>query len=184
MPRHPRIGLAALVGLLAIPLAAGCGAAISTNSSSNSATTTAGTPTAAPVLGNSRMHPVPLGQTADVDGWTVKVISVAPEKTDSIDGAPPTGTSFEVFTLQVTNTASTPAAPSLSLISDLVGSDNVAYSVDSDPMCYGGSPDNDNVYQHGTVEFGACISVPSEVTGLLLNVSGFISDSSTWFVAQ
>ena len=86
--------------------------------------------------------------------------------------------------MQVTNTSATPAAPSLSLISDLVGSTNVSYSVDTSPLCYGGTPDNDNVYQGGTVQFGACISVPSRVTVLLLNVSGFLSTSSVWFATQ
>jgi hypothetical protein len=140
------------------------------------------TPTAA--MGDSRSAPVPFGHTANVDGWNVKVVSVTPEATDPLTGKPPAGTTFYVFTLQVTNTSSTPAAPSLSLISDLVGSNNVSYSVVTQPGCYGGNPDNDNVYKGGTVKFGACISVPSNVADLLLNVSGFISPNPTWFATK
>ena len=182
-----------LVALGAALLMTGCGGSQSAGNGGTSTATLQATATpngtATPTtntspLGSTRTNPVPFGQTATVAGWTVKVISVAPETTDPSVGAPPAGTVFEVFTLQVTNTSATPAAPSLSLISDLVGSTNVSYSVDTSPLCYGGTPDNDNVYQGGTVQFGACISVPSSVTGLLLNVSGFLSTNSVWFATQ
>jgi hypothetical protein len=172
--------VASLIGMMAIPLITSCGANEGTSSNSNPASSPTGTPTPTPVPANSRTNPVLFGKTADVDGWTVKVISVTPERSDLLDGPPPAGTLFEVFSLQVTNTSSTPAAPSTSLLSDLVGSNNVSYSVISDPMCYGGSPDNDNVYKGGTVSFGACISIPTADKSLLLNVSGF-SSGSTWF---
>jgi len=154
----------------------------SSKSAQNTTSSSAGSSSASSssVVG-VRSNPVPFGQSANVDGWTVKVISVNPEATDSLEGAPPAGTLFEVFTLQVTNTSTTPAAPSTSLISDLVGSSNVSHSVITNPMCYGGSPDNDNVYQGGTVQFGACISVPSGVTNLELNVSDLLGTNTTWF---
>jgi hypothetical protein len=178
----------AFVGVT-VPALVGCGGTTTANNgNAPSATAATPTPTAAATptapMGDSRSSPVPFGQTANVDGWNVKVVSVTPEATDPLNGKPPPGTTFYVFTLQVTNTSTTPAAPSLSLISDLVGSTNVSYSVDSGPMCYGGNPDNDDVYKGGTVKFGACISVPSNVTNLLLNVSGFISANPTWFATK
>lgn len=180
------LGLA-VVGVT-VPVLAGCGGTTTANNGNAPSATATPTSTAAATptapMGDSRSSPVPFGQTANVDGWNVKVVSVTPEATDPLNGKPPAGTTFYVFTLQVTNTSTTPAAPSLSLLSDLVGSTNVSYSVDSGPTCYGGNPDNDDVYKGGTVKFGACISVPSNVTHLLLNVSGFLSPNPTWFATK
>jgi len=169
-------GLAGLVVLIIVISALASGSKPSNSTANNS-------PSSSPAVaqaGSSRSNPVPVGHTANVSGWTVKVVSVTPETSD-ISGPIPAGTNFDVYNLQVTNTTSTPAAPSTTLLVDLVGANSVSYSVDSNPLCYGGTPDNDNVYQGGTVSFGGCISLPSNVTGLELNVSTISSTNPVWF---
>jgi hypothetical protein len=179
-----RLAIGATAMVLAAASLAACGGPTSSAPATGGVTPLpSAAATAIAPTGASRSDPVPFGKTATVDGWTVRVMSVAPEATDPVNGAPPAGTTFYVFTLQVTNTSSTPAAPSLSLLSDLVGSTNVSYSVVTAPMCYGGNPDNDLVYKGGTVDFGACIAAPSTARDLLLNVSGLGSDS-TWFATK
>ena len=142
----------------------------------------------ASAVGSGITFPVPVGQSANVGGWQVKVASVSPYTPGSttLFTAPPAGYTFEVYTLQVTRAATKPAAPSLSLIVSLVGPSHVERGVDSSPMCYGGSPDNNDVLKGGTVTFGGCISVlSSDAAQLVVVVKTFttFSGKSTWFAA-
>jgi hypothetical protein len=133
--------------------------------------------------GSSPSSPVPFGKTASVDGWTVKVLSVAPESTDPNVGKPPKGYLFEIDTLQVTRTAATPDSP-IDLDPELLGPTHAVRSVDSSPMCWGGNPYNDQVYKGGTVMTSDCISVPvADASGLVVGV-GDLEGNPTWFATK
>ena len=63
--------------------------------------------------GSSPSSPIALGQSGNVDGWTVKVISLTAAPTDSLNQPPPAGYTFMLYTLQTTRTDSKPEAPIL-----------------------------------------------------------------------
>jgi hypothetical protein len=133
--------------------------------------------------GSSPSSPVPFGKTASVDGWTVRVVSVAPESTDPNVGKPPKGYLFEIDTLQVTRTAATPDSP-IDLDPELLGPTHAVRSVDSSPMCWGGNPYNDQVYKGGTVMTSDCISVPvADASGLVVGI-GDLEGNPTWFATK
>lgn len=152
---------------------------VATGSHSPASSTTT---TAASGNGSSPSSPIPLGQSANVEGWKVKVVSVTPEATDPVTGGPPpAGYLFEVFTLQTTRTDSSPESPII-LDPVLVGPTKDQRGADSNPQCYGGTPYNDEVDQGGTVQTSACISIPTnDTTGLALGV-GIVNQ--TWFATS
>jgi hypothetical protein len=129
--------------------------------------------------GSSPSSPIPFGQTASVEGWNVKVISVAPEATDpALLKPPPAGYLFEVVTLKTTRTGSTAESP-IELSAALLGPSKAQRSVDTNPMCFGGTPYNDLVEKGGTVDDGYCISIPKNDTkGLVLGLGTL---SQLWF---
>ena len=132
--------------------------------------------------GSSPSSPIPFGQSGNVDGWTVKVISLTSEPTNSLSHEPPpTGYAFMVYTLQTTRTDSKPESPIL-LTPKLLGPSKAERSAISTPICFGGTPYNDQVHQGGTVTTGACISVKSTDVGHLVMGVGFIHQ--TWFATQ
>jgi hypothetical protein len=150
------------------------------SSPTNAATTT----TKAPAKGNNLSNPYPFGSTVAIPGgWNVKVVSVTPEANDPVAGAPPAGFTFMVVTLQLTRTGTDPMS-AVSVIGSLVAN-NVERSVNSQPNCYGGTPDNNNVYQGGTTNTGDCISVPtSSVPTLVLSVTADFGFHITYFAVK
>jgi hypothetical protein len=132
---------------------------------------------------NSIKHPVPFGDSVAIDGWKVKFVSLAPFVPGEFESGPPAGYQFLVYVLQVTRTAKTPDSPVDSLTEVLVGSTKDQRGVDTDPICFGGTPYNNDVDQGGTVPDGDCISVPVNDTGLVLGVSPIFSltNETVWF---
>lgn len=132
--------------------------------------------------GSSPSSPIPLGQSGNIDGWKVKVISFTTEPTNSLTyQPPPAGYAFMVYTLQTTRTDSKPEAPIL-LTPKLLGPSKAERSSISSPICLGGSPYNDQVHQGGTVTTGGCISVKSSDVGHLVLGVGLFHD--IWFATQ
>lgn len=153
-----------------------------------SVATTVAPATTTPTKVGTRSNPVPLGEAYPVTengapGWTVKVISVTPEASDPVAGAPPAGYLFDIVSYQLTRTGSTPEAP-IQVLGDLIAN-NVARSVDTTPICYGGTPDNDDVYQNGTVNTSDCISVPAvDQSSLVLSVTADFGLKTTYFATH
>jgi hypothetical protein len=132
--------------------------------------------------GNSPGSPLPLGSSVLQDGWTVKIISLAPEATEpqemgqpSADGnndAVPAGYVAETYTLQATNTSKTPGSAISVALPVLLAKNHLTYDVNTGDGCYANppaTPYNNTVYPGGTTPvFGACILVPTaEATGLV-----------------
>lgn len=175
-------------------LAAGCGT-VSAKSPPTTVSATTSTPATVPVTtttvakpkadGDSPTSPVPFGQPGTVDGWTVKVVSVTPEAKDTLTGdAAPAGYVFEIDTLQTTRTSSEAESPIL--LNPVLLAAQAERSVDTDPMCFGGTPYNDQVLKGGTVVTSDCISVPTaDVSSLVLGVQGDdFTSSRTWFATK
>lgn len=135
---------------------------------------------------NSIKHPVPLGRTASIGGWKVKVVSLAPFVPGEFETRPSAGYHFLVYVLQDTRIAKTADSPVDSLTEVLVRSTKDQRSVDTNPMCSGGSPYLNKVDQGGIVQDGACISVPVNDTHLVLGVSAAFSFSNrtAWFATS
>lgn len=136
---------------------------------------------------NSLTHPVPFGKSLTIDGWRVKVISVAVETNFATEmSPPPAGYNYMVYSLQYTLLSGKPNSPVFAFTDVLVGSTKVQRGVDTDPMCDGGSPYNNDVDKGGTVQSGACISVPVNDTGLVLGESPLLSlsDTTYWFATK
>lgn len=132
--------------------------------------------------GSSPSRAIPFGHSAAVEGWKVKVVRVVPEARDSIlHTRPPAGYLYEVYTIQATRTASSPESPIL-LVPVLVGRTKDQRSVDTKPMCNGGTPYNDKVDKGGTVRDSACISIPKNDTVRLALGVGLISQ--VWFATS
>jgi hypothetical protein len=132
---------------------------------------------------NSAAHPVPLGGTANVDGWKIKVLSVAPEGADpALLTTVPAGFVWEVYSLQMTRTSSTVATPAGEIV-EMQGASKTLRNVNSTPDCYGGSPGNDDVPKGSTVDAGACTSVTaSDAAGKLVL---YIGDAQhVWMAAN
>lgn len=123
--------------------------------------------------GSSLSSPIPLGSFGNVDGWHVKVISVAPEAEDTLlHTPPPAGWVFEVYTIQGTWTGPQPMSI-IELNPGLVGASHVSRGPGQTPDCYGGMPDNSQAYKGGTLTDGTCISVKStDAAGKLVMVMG------------
>jgi hypothetical protein len=133
---------------------------------------------------NSIKHPVPFGKTITIDHWKVKVISMAVETNFSEElSPPPAGYNYVVYSLQYTLLSGKPNSPVFAFTNVLVGSTKDQRGVDTDPMCDGGNPYNNDVDPGGTVQSGACISVPVKDTGLVMGVSPLLSlsDATYWF---
>ena len=151
-----------------------------------------GTTTTTAVPPNSPTHPVPFGQSAAIPGgWTVTVLKVAPDPADDPDNPDPVqGYVNEVYSLQVTRTASPGAAPSTSINVEMVGPSRAERSLSSDPICFGDQtpgdqPDNDPVLQGGTIAAGGCISVTTaDSNSLTLGLGSYESSNLTWFATK
>jgi hypothetical protein len=179
--KKKRFIFSGIIVLLIVIIVVSSGTKKTTTSTASGSTASGSTAQPLATSGSSPSSPVPLGQTASVEGWTVKVISVAPEATDTATGGPPpAGYLFEVYTIQATRTDSSPESP-IVLDPVLVGSTKVQRGADTNPMCYGGTPYNDQVDQGGTAQDSACISVPATDTGLVLGL-GVVSQ--TWFATK
>jgi hypothetical protein len=162
-------------------LAAACSSSPSATSG-NTPTTAASTTSTTAAADGSETNPIPFGQTGDVDGWKVKVISVASEAAEPFTSTPPPeGYAFMVFTLEVTRTDSKPESPVL-LTPKLLGPSKAERGLATTPFCLGGTPYNDQVHQGGTVQTGGCISVPTSDVGHLVMGVGFINDK--WFATM
>lgn len=165
-----------IVLIIAALALAGCSAKAASSSTTASPKVTSSTAPA--TNGKSPTSPIPLGQTASVDGWTVKVVSVEPETTDPVTSSTAPDYQSLVYTLSATRTGSSPAA-AIELDPEILAANHLTYSADSDPNCYGGTPDNDQVYTGGTTMDSACISVPNAAASHMVIGLGLISQ--TWF---
>jgi hypothetical protein len=135
--------------------------------------------------GNSPKSPLPLGTSASLNGFTVKVISVSPEAIEpnymgdpSPDGnndAVPAGYVAETYVVQDTNTGTAPASVPLS--GSFLATNHLVYN-SATPRpggyseCYANAPAvpyNNQVYPGGTTTDGGCVLVPTaEATGLVM----------------
>jgi len=172
------------VGVLAVLLGA-CTMSTTSRSVTTGTPGTAGTVTTsttpAAAVG-STANPVPFGKTADVDGWTVQVISVTPEAEDSLlHTPPPAGWVYEVYNVQATRTAADPQT-AIVLNPRLLGASAVERGPSDTPSCYGGSPANNTVHQGGTVQDSTCVSLTTaDAAHFILGVG---EPDTTWFAVS
>jgi hypothetical protein len=109
------------------------------------------------------------------------VVSVTTEATLPFTNTPPpAGYQFVVYTIQAIRQAADPQSPIL-LNPRLLGSSKAERGAATAPTCIGGAPDNDQVNEGGTVNYSACIAMPTgDVrSDLLLGVG---SVNTKWFV--
>ncbi len=145
-----------------------------------------------PAAAGSLSNPIPLGQSAPIPGggWTVKVVSVAPDPVSDPLNTPTAGYVYEILTLQATRTGASAAAPSTSIDDSLVGPSRAERDSSSSPLCFSGNdpdsqPDNNVVLEGGTVTYGDCISVSTaDSTDLTLALGSFDSNGQTWFATK
>ena len=128
-------------------------------------------------------NPVPFGQRADVEGWSVAVTRVERLGTDGLTNKPaPAGFAFVLVELDVVRVDDEPDAP-ISLTPNLLGASRQERSSISEPLCFGGKPHNDAVHKGGQVRTSSCISVPvGDLDAPLLVQAGLFA--SKWFASR
>ncbi len=133
---------------------------------------------------NSPAKPTPFGQSQNVAGWNLRLLSLTPVPPGTPEGPPP-GYDFEVYSIQATRTAATPASPSAALSVSLVGPSKMVRNSASTPTCHAGATNTSQILQGGTTAVNGCISVTvADGSDLLMSVNGAGSPTPVWFATR
>jgi len=124
----------------------------------------------------TRDNPTPLGESAVIGDYTVRVVDVVPDATDLVlaenqfNDPPAAGTQFFLVGLEVTYTGSETGQPGFDLTAQAVGDRAVAYSP-FDASC-GVVPDDQfaasELFPGGTTQFNVCWAVETSDEASLL----------------
>lgn len=144
---------------------------------------TSPTTVAAAGPGDSISDPIPLGQSAVVDGWRVEVLGLRKaDPADLLVYDPPQGIAYVLVKYQLTRVGDRPAAL-YDLSPDLVGKSREGRNITSPPMCIGRGINNDTIYPGGTGTTEYCVSVPEGDLATLVASFGR-SGAPTWFAVR
>lgn len=149
--------------------------------------------------GNSRTNPVPMGETASIDGWDITVVDTIQDATNIVrdenqfNEPPQEGRQYFIATIEATFTGEGTDEDSsqfwLDVTTNVVDNNSVTYSA-MDDYC-GVIPnsleDVSEVFEGGTITGNLCWPVDSEQVGSLVMFAEPLfsfSGDRTWFALQ